>query len=268
MERPPVSSDSAARPDDKVVYERRGALARITLNRPAVLNAMDREAYALFDTYLRRFQADPALRVAIVTGAGGRAFSTGSDIKSNFAGQPAEGPIAVTDSPDHYPEITKPLIAAIDGYCVGGGLERALHCDIRIATPDSRLGLPEPRTGSLGGYGLHHLSRMIPAGEALYLQLTGDFIDAEQALRCGLIHEIVPAERLLPRAEEIAGKIMECAPLAIEAIKRTVYFNLRRGIEDSYRFARPLAEAVGRSEDAREGLRAFSEKRKPQWKGR
>jgi enoyl-CoA hydratase/carnithine racemase len=252
---------------EKVLYETRGPAAVITLNRPAVLNALDAEALALLRAHLLRFEADPALRAAILTGAGGRAFSAGADLRNTEAFGAPDAPVQVTEEPDNY-EITKPLIAAIDGYCVAAGLEHALRCDIRIATPRSSFGLPEPRWSLLAGYGLHYLSRLIPPGEALYMQLTGERIDAEQALRCGLVHELVPPERLLPRAEEIAGKIAECAPLAVEAIKRTVYFNLRRGVEDSYRFVRPLAEAVGRSEDARFGAGAFAEKRKPQWKGR
>jgi len=251
----------------KVLYETRGARALITLNRPRVLNALDLEAYELLWQALARFQDDPALRVAILTGAGTRAFSTGSDLRSIHAGRNAEGAIRVTEGPDRF-EIRKPLIAAIDGYCLAGGLEWALRCDIRIATPRSSFGLPEPRSGTLSGYALHHLSRMIPAGEALYLHLTGERIDAERALRAGLIQELVAPELLLHRAEEIAARIIDCAPLAVEAIKRTVYRNLRRGVDDSYRFVEPIAQELGRSEDARIGMEAFAAKRKPEWKGR
>jgi enoyl-CoA hydratase/carnithine racemase len=254
--------------DEKILYETDGALALITLNRPQVLNALDGEGYALLRAALQRFEDDPALRVAILTGAGSRAFSTGSDLKSGswLAEEPGATPATEYAETDLR---TKPVIAAIDGYCLGGGLEWALRCDLRIATARASFGLPEPRAGTLAGYGLHMLSRMIPAGEALYLQLTGARIDAQRALRCCLIQEIVdPPEQLLPRARALAAQIAECSPLAVRAIKQVVDFGLRAGVEDSYRFARPLAREIEHSEDIREGSRAFREKRAPVWKGR
>jgi enoyl-CoA hydratase/carnithine racemase len=253
--------------DDTVIYAADGPIATITMNRPQVLNALDPEGYALLRGAFDRFEADASLRVAILTGAGGRAFSTGSDLRGASWHPGDDQPMAVTEETEPFP-LTKPAIAAIDGYCVGGGLEWALRCDLRIATPRSSFGLPEPRWGSLAGYGLHMLSRMIPAGEALYLQLTGERIDAERAYRCCLVQELVEPERLLARAREIAGMILACSPLAVEAIKQTVDFGLRRGVEDSYRFARPLTRRIAGTEDAHEGPRAFAEKRNPVWKGR
>lgn len=252
---------------DKILYETDGAIVWITLNRPDRLNALDLEAYGLLWEALHRYQEDEALRVAILIGAGGRAFSTGSDMKSDGWVADDDAPVLVSEDPDTL-ELTKPLIAAIDGYCVAGGLEWALRCDIRIATPASSFGLPEPRTSTLGGFGLHHLSRLIPPGEALYMQLTGERIDADRALRNGLIQELVETEGLRSRAREIAEKILECAPLAVEAIKRTVWHNVQRDVEASYAFARPLADRVGQSEDAREGTRDFALDRKTEWKGR
>jgi len=259
-ERPPITAP-------KILYETRGPIAEITLNRPERLNALDLEAYGQLREYLLRFDADPKLRVAILTGAGERAFSTGSDMRSDAWVEDNDKPVLVTEELDPL-EIRKPLIAAIDGYCVAGGLEWALRCDIRLATPRSQFGLPEPRNSTLAGYGLHYLSRIIPPGEALYMQLSGEFIDAERALRNGLVQELVAPEALMDRAEEIAGKIIECAPLAIEAIKKVVYFNLKRGVEESYAFAEPLAAHVGRSEDAKLGTRNFARRRKTGWKGR
>ena len=253
--------------NDKILFETDGPIVWITLNRPDRLNALDLEAYGLLWEALNRYQEDEALRVAILIGAGGRAFSTGADMKSDGWVADDDGPVLVSEDPDTV-ELTKPLIAAIDGYCVAGGLEWALRCDIRIATPASSFGLPEPRTSTLAGFGLHHLSRLIPPGEALYMQLTGERIDAERALRNGLIQELVEAERLRPRAREIAEKILECAPVAVEAIKRTVWHNIQRDVEASYAFARPLADRVARSEDAREGTRDFALGRKTEWKGR
>jgi len=252
---------------EKILYERDGQIAWITLNRPERLNALDLEAYGLLHESLGRFQDDPELRVAILSGAGGRAFSTGSDMKSDGWVAEDDSTLLVTEEPDDL-ELTKPLIAAIDGYCIAGGLEWALRCDIRIATPRSSFGLPEPRTSTIAGFGLHHLSRLIPAGEALYMQLTGERIDAERALRNGLVQELVEPEALRSRARWLAERILECAPLAVEAIKRTVWHNLQHEIEASYAFARPLADRVARSEDARLGTRDFSLGRKTEWKGR
>jgi enoyl-CoA hydratase/carnithine racemase len=251
----------------KILYEPDGPIVRITMNRPEVLNALDMEGYALLRAAFDRFEADPDLRVAILTGAGDRAFSTGSDLKGPSWHPPEQQPLAMTEPPEAEPR-TKPVIAAIDGYCVGGGLEWALRCDIRIATPRSSFGLPEPRWGALAGYGLHMLSRMIPAGEALYLQLTGARIDAERAYRCCLIQEVVEPERLLERAHGIAEMILACSPLAVQAIKQTVDFGLRRGVEDSYRYLHPLTRAIAGTEDAHEGPKAFAEKRTPIWQGR
>jgi enoyl-CoA hydratase/carnithine racemase len=243
-----------------------GDVAIVTIDRPECLNALDDESYARLWELLRGFDDDPSVRVGIVTGAGGRAFSVGSDMRQPFW-HPAPGePMRVTEEAEP-PPFTTPLIAAIDGYCVGGGLEWALRCDIRIATSRSQFGLPEPRSGSLAGYGLHMLSRVIPAGEAMYMQLTGSLLSASRAYQCCLVQELVEPEELLPRARAIAAAVLSCSPRAVEAIKQTVAFGLRQGIDESYRFVAPLADAVGRGEDAREGPRAFVEKRSPRWTG-
>jgi enoyl-CoA hydratase/carnithine racemase len=161
------------------------------------------------------------------------------------------------------------MIAAIDGYCVAGGLELALQCDIRLATARSQFGLPEPRWSLIAGYGLHNLSRMIPLGEALYLQLTGNRIDAERAYRIGLIQEIVPDRAALNAAvDQVLASIRLCAPLALQAIKQVVYRGRNLPVEYSERLAEPLQQLVNQSEDAKEGPRAFAEKRLPNWKGR
>lgn len=247
-------------------FETEGQVALITIDRPDCLNALDDGSYERLWELLREVDRDAGLRVAILTGAGGRAFSVGSDMRQSFWHPRGDEPMSVTEASEPS-AIGKPLIAAIDGYCVGGGLEWALRCDIRIATPRSSFGLPEPRAGSLAGFGLHMLARLIPPGEALYMQLTGERLDAARAYHCCLVQEIVAPEHLLVRAREIAASVLACSPLAIDAIKRTVTFGLRQGIDESYRFVAPLAAVVGSSEDAREGPRAFVEKRAPRWRG-
>ncbi len=249
---------------DSIRWETDGPVVTITMNRPQVHNALDPEAYDALFAAFRRFGDDRTLRVAILTGAGGRAFSTGSDMRSGNWQSTDGAPRTVTELYEPF-WVEKPVIAAIDGWCLGGGLEWALRCDIRLATEQSRFGLPEPRAGSLAGFGLHMLSRHVPPGDALYMQLTGDHIDGERALRIGLVQELLVPDALLARARGIADAICLCAPLAVEAIKQTVTFGVRRGVEDSYRYVRPFAERLGRSADAVEGPRAFAEKRPPRW---
>lgn len=258
---------SAAPGGPAVVWEDDAPVVTITMNRPHVHNALDPDAYAALSDAFERFRRDTRLRVAILTGAGGRAFSTGSDMRSGNWQAPAGAPRAVTETHEPF-WVEKPVVAAIDGWCLGGGLEWALRCDIRVATARSRFGLPEPRAGSLAGFGLHVLARHVPPGDALYLQLTGAHVDGERALRIGLVQELVEPEALLARAREIADAVCECSPLAVEAIKQTVTFGIRQGLDDSYRFARPFAERIAASEDAAEGPRAFAEKRPPRWQGR
>jgi crotonobetainyl-CoA hydratase len=254
-------------------YEVEGPLALVTIDRPEVLNALTPEGYADLHAALDRFDADDSLRVAIVHGAGGRAFSVGSDLRVSAARAAraarvdgtGDAMIVSEDAPP--PARRKPVIAAIDGYCVGGGLEWALQADIRVATPRSSFGLPEPRTGSVAGFGLHVLARLIPPPEALYLQLTGARIDAERAYRCCLVQELVEPERLLDRCRELAGEILRCSPAAIAAIKATVDRQIRRDLADSYAEAAADVTVLAAGDDAREGPRAFVEKREPRWTG-
>ena len=165
--------------------------------------------------------------------------------------------------------VFKPIIAAIDGFCVAGGLEVSLQCDIRVATRKSQFGLPEPRWSILAGYGLHNLSRMVPLGEALYMQLTGRRIDSDRAYRIGLIQEVVEdRDALFKEVDRIAEEIKMCAPLAVQSIKRIVYQGRNLPVEYSMKLSGPIAQIVGGTEDAIEGPKAFSEKRKPRWKMR
>ena len=164
-------------------------------------------------------------------------------------------------------EIWKPIIAAINGVAVGGGLETALACDIRIASDTARLGLSEPKRGIVpGGGGMARLPRLVPLGAALELMLTGDLITAQEAYRIGLVNQVVPAAEIMPSAIKMAERMIDCAPLAVRSIKETVL---------KAREIPSLAEAlrlraggnINATEDAREGTRAFNEKRKPVWKG-
>jgi enoyl-CoA hydratase/carnithine racemase len=163
----------------------------------------------------------------------------------------------------------KPIIAAIDGHCVAAGLELSLYCDIRVATRQSSFGLPEPRRSLLAGPGLHTLSRVIPLGEALRMQLTGRPMAATRAYQIGLVQELAEdREELFRAADAIADEILECAPLAVQTIKHLVMTGRNLPIEYSWVLAEPYQEKVARSEDALEGPRAFAEKRQPVWRMR
>lgn len=265
---------------DVILYEKKDRVAFITMNRPEVLNAGNRAMYDKLNRTWVDFRDDPELLVAIVTGAGGRAFSTGADLKeinkrqstgmSAWTGEgenSGAGETAGLSMNDL--KIWKPIIAAIDGYCVAGGLELSLMCDIRVASEQSTFGLQEPRWNLLARYGLHNLSRMIPLGEALYMQLTGSRISAQEAHRIGLIHSVhSDRESTMAAAVQIAEEIKLCGPLAVQAIKRIVMTARNLPVEYSTKFTEDIERQLQGTEDAIEGPRAFAEKRKPQWKGR
>ncbi len=255
-----------------VLYEKSDRIARITLNRPEAMNALSSEVGRGLNEAFRDFRDDPDMLVAIVTGAGGRAFSAGADLKEvNERQQSGESAFAGGEDSRYIPEmgVWKPIIAAVDGYCVAGGLELAMQCDIRIATEQSQFGLPEPRWSISPGYGLHHLIRMVPMGEALYILLTGSRINSADAHRIGLVHSVHPdRESLMERALAIAEEVKLCAPLAVQAIKQINYVGVNMPPEYSYRFAEGLSGQVSNTEDALEGPAAFAERRTPNWKGK
>ena len=256
-----------------LIYEKRARTAFITLNRPEVLNAINQPLSSAVGEAIEEVDRDDDILVAILTGAGGRAFSSGADLKQmstrDAGGQttPARGDRGFSGA-DALRDCRKPVIAAIDGYCLAGGFELSLMCDIRVATEQSQFGLPEPRRSLLAGPGLHNLSRMIPLGEALRIQLTGSPISAARAYQIGLIQALAPdRESLMEQAQAIADEIILGAPLAVQAIKRITKIGRNVPPEYSDYFAKPIQDMVNASEDRPEGPRAFVEKRDPQWKG-
>lgn len=255
-----------------ILYEKRGHTARVTLNRPEVLNALHPPAHAELARAWADFIADPDLWVAVLTGAGERAFCAGTDLvyRATEADEaallnPSGGRAHVLD------RCWKPIIAAVNGYAVGGGLELALRCDIILAAEHARFGLPEPRHGLLADEGgVVHLPRRIPHHLAMGLILTGRLITAQEAARVGLVNEVVPAAELMPAAERWAAEISECSPLAVQAAKQAVVA-LRDLAPEAALDRLDTLSAVRRlreSQDYVEGPRAFSEKRKPVWQGR
>ena len=255
-----------------ILYETRNNIAYITLNRPESMNAINRELGRGLREALDEFQDDPDLYAAILIGGGGRAFSAGMDLKEraalDAAGDRPESPIRGNHESSYADRgVFKPIIAAIDGYCVAGGLEMALRCDIRVATRQSQFGLPEARWSIFPGHAVHNLSRMIPLGEALSMMLTGTRIGSERAYQIGLIQHLVgDRDALMEKCEEIAEDIKLCAPLAVQGIKRIVYGGKDVPVDHSVRLGAPIMERVQATEDAIEGPKAFSEKRRPVWK--
>jgi E-phenylitaconyl-CoA hydratase len=261
----------------EVLYETRERIAYITLNRPEAMNALNTPLRQQLHDALRDFERDDGLWVAIVTGAGSRAFSAGADLKEMSRRKQAEleadyrdpfwGPQAV--SLNRGMRIWKPIIAAINGYCLAGGLELALACDIRVAAEHAEFALKEVQRGILpGGGGTQRLPRAIPLNIALELMLTGDHLGARDAHRLGLVNHVVPADQVLAKAEEIARRICANAPLAVRAIKEAAYRGLDTTLEEGLRIEALLARVIGGTEDSREGPRAFAEKRPAQFKGR
>ena len=250
-----------------LIYEKFQHHAVFTMNRPERLNALGGSMQGELTAALADFTADPAMRAGIVTGAG-RAFSAGADLKEmNASGQRGQGARSL-DGALQFSRSPKPFIAAINGLCLAGGLERALDCDIRVCSEEAYFGLFEVKRGIMPGYAIHHLARLIPFGEAMYVLLTADRISPEDALRMGMVHEVLAPGRLLPRAVEIAEMIAANAPLAVEGTKAVAHQWRQLQLDESYRFGHWVGRAVLESEDAKEGPRAFVEKRPPRWLGR
>jgi len=263
-------------------YEKRGHTAVITLSRPDVHNAMDSEVMVRLAEAWQDVAGDDGVRVAIITGAGERAFSSGADLRKliplmSRARQPE-------DEWDHKLlsnmsllniallrgfELYKPVIAAINGFCLAGGTELIQATDIRIAAQHATFGLTEVKRAIVpGGGSMVRLPRQVPFCKAMEILLVGDHLDAEEAYRIGLVNQVVPADRLMETAEEFARKIAENGPLAVRKIKETVLRALGRTVEEGFALEDDAVRFIVGTQDAREGPRAFAEKRPPRYLGR
>jgi E-phenylitaconyl-CoA hydratase len=259
---------------DTVLFELDEHVAIITLNRPAVRNAMNNELRLALGEALQRVRQDEEIRTAVITGAG-RTFSAGADLKERAqVGRVGDNDVASVVEASRTAgfarlAMEKPLIAAVDGYCLAAGFELALLCDIRICTPEARFGLPEIVRGFFpGGGGPQRLIRAIPQAMAMEMILTGDAIDAATALRVGLVSRLVAADQLLLTARQLAHRIAGHAPLAVKAVKEVTQAALDETLEQSLRLGSTLRWIIGQTEDAREGPRAFADKRTPRYRGR
>jgi len=254
-----------------VEFAREGAVAIITLNRPEKLNAMTPEMYAEITRRLQEVDADDDIWVGIITGAGTRAFSAGADLTTLHQGEGGPGiqwhPLRQERFDMGLP-VSKPLIAAIEGYCLAGGLELALICDIRIAGEGARFGCPEVRWNVLHGYGALALPRLIGLSRAMYLLLTGEFVDAREALHLGLVHEVVVQGEALARARILAERICRNGPLAVRMTKELALRSFEVPLAEGLRLYNEFRRLVHMSEDQAEGVRAFRERREPRYRGR
>jgi len=261
-----------------LLYEVREHVAYVTLNRPEAMNAITRQMTAEIIDVCSAVADDPEVRVMVLTGAGERAFCTGLDLKERareaedvtaFDRRRARNRPGIHSQSQAIAALDKPVIAAMRGYAIGGGLEMALACDIRIAAEDAKLGMMEVRRGRLGGSGgTQRLPRLIGVARALEMCLTGEPVDAAEAYRIGLVNHVVPAAELLSFASELAAKICLGAPLSVIAIKEAITRGVQLPLEQGLALEAELAAMLGQTEDQREGSRAFAEKRQPQWKGR
>jgi enoyl-CoA hydratase/carnithine racemase len=257
----------------KILYETKGSIAKITINRPEAMNAFDLETARLMGERLQEFDADAALRVAIITGAGDKAFCAGADLKKMHGGSHEGGinelwDFERQDRLGQRLQTVKPVIAAVNGYCLAGGLELALGSDIRIASTNASFGSPEVRWSILHGFGAMRLPQTVGMSVAMEMLLTGERIDARRAYEVGLVSRLVEPAALMRTAEEMAQKIASNGPLAIRVTKELAWRGLHEHPADMLRFYAAVTALMHETEDAKEGPRAFSEKRVPQFKNR
>jgi len=251
-------------------YVKEGHIATFTINNPEVMNALTPTQVAEWTDALIDFRDDKNMWVGIVTGAGEKAFCTGLNLRS--AGQTAGGGQQARPIPKETLvrglKLYKPLIAAINGYALGGGLEIALACDIRVASENAQLGLTEVTLGLLPGWGgTQRLPRLVPFSVASEMMIMGRRVKAEEALAIRLVHEVVPLEKLMETARARAEKIAESAPLAVQGVKEAMLRGIEMSLEDGLALESELGRRVNSSKDFAEGMKAFGEKRKPNYTG-
>ncbi|CAN5295756.1 enoyl-CoA hydratase-related protein [soil metagenome] len=256
---------------ETISVEKRGKVAVLTINRPDKLNALNKQVHTEGVSALDKLRRDETVRVLVITGAGEKSFIAGADI-SEFEGQT---PVTQRDlfhektffnSIDAFP---KPVIAMVNGFCLGGGNELAMACDLRICSENARFAQPEINLGIMcGGGGTQRLTRLVGEGRSMEMVLTGDMIDAQTAEKIGLVNHVYPAAELESKTMELAEKIAEKAPIALQLSKEAVKLASRSNLDEGLRREVDLFAICFSTEDKQEGVSAFLEKRKPEFKGR
>jgi enoyl-CoA hydratase/carnithine racemase len=255
-------------------YNVAGAVVVITIDRPEAMNALDPDHNDALADAFARYEEDDSLRAAVLTGAGGKAFSAGADLRRLIppfrdAVRAGQSPPWVIGGITAVTEGGKPKIAAVNGHALAGGLELALACDLRLASANATFGLAETKWAIIpGAGGTQRLPRAIPLGPAMEMILTGEPVGVEDALRWGLVNRILPPDRLLPAAIEVAESIAARGPLAVMTARRCVLEGLDIGLTAGMELERQRFLEIMRTDDAVEGVTAFSEKRTPVYKGR
>ena len=252
---------------ETLLVERKNAVARVTINRPDKLNALNAQAKKELNQVFEELKSDPGVNVVILTGAGEKAFVAGTDIKELTALNAESGKEFSSGGQrvfDLIENLGKPVIAAVNGYALGGGCELALACHIRVASENAKFGQPEVNLAVIPGYGgTQRLARLIGKGRALEMILTGDPIDAVEALRVGLVNKVVPSADLLPVCEAIAEKIASKGQIAVRLALKAVNMTQETNLTDGQELEASLFGLCCGSEDFHEGTKAFMEKRKP-----
>ncbi|MEU7740644.1 enoyl-CoA hydratase/isomerase family protein [Nonomuraea sp. NPDC049158] len=252
-----------------VLLDVAGPVAVITLNRPAKLNAITPEMADALRACLDRVDADPAIRVAVLTGAGERSFCVGSDIRELDAYATPWEFRNRGDYGDAVRALRKPIVAAVNGYAYGGGLELAMACDIRLAATTATFAAPEIKLGWIGGSGQSALlAHSVGPGNAATMLLTGDPIDAARAKDWGLVTEVVPPDELLPAVRELAGKIAARPPIAAQTAKANLRAAYAMPLDQAIQYERDLQTVCMATADAAEGRAAFAARREPVFEGR
>jgi enoyl-CoA hydratase/carnithine racemase len=244
---------------ENVLYKKKGHIVYITMNRPEKLNALNRALVEGLKTAWAKYSQDDDAYVAVLAGAGGKAFCAGMDLNDQGDLSPAFPGIGI--------ELYKPVIAAINGYCFGGGLAVAMYSDIRIASSDAQFAMPEAKRGIMTGYG-QALTRYIPMGVAMELLITGNVITAQRAYEIGFVNQVVAPDKLTKTAVTMAEGIAENAPILIKTVKKLVQLQTYPSVMEVATVGHRIVTTLAESEDAKEGARALMEKRKPVFKGR